>query len=389
MTSKIAVEPLRVPEGSGINFGAVVSNVDIESLTDADFAVIRDALFTHQVLVFENQGHVSPKAQFELTQRFDPAGGSSYGHGKTIDAERSILHPDLKTIPHQPQVQVIGNGRVASYEGLVDVRLRHPHHRTFHATSVPEAEDRDFTRFYRWHIDAALYGGGALAPPVVTTLLAVRVPGGRRQTCRYDDGTGDELADVPLGTTAFVSGYTMYEALSDADKLFARGAKAEYAPHPYVWMSSAKSRPDGLGLLSQGLEVPLDELPPHSADEVQVLPLCWRNPVTGKLALQVHPSAVRKLHLDGGKVVVDDLAEVREIVHRLQRPGIAPRYVYAHDWKEGDLVLFHNRGLLHSVVGAFAEDEVRLFRQCNIAASQFPEGPSSSSSSSPVAAATA
>ncbi|TGJ85202.1 hypothetical protein E0Z10_g3532 [Xylaria hypoxylon] len=371
MTSKITVEPLRLPEGSGIDFGAVASNADIENLTDNDFAVIRDALFTHQVLLFKNQGHVSPKAQFKLTQHFDPAGGSSYGHGKTIDAKRSILHPDLKTIPHQPQVQVIGNGRVASYEGLTDFQLRHPHHKTFHATAIPDDEDLDFTRFYRWHIDAALYG--PLAPSVVTTLLAVKVPGGRRQTCRYDDGTGDEL-DVPLGTTAFVSGYAMYDALSDEDKTFVRGAKIEYAPHPYVWMSSAKSRSDGLGLVSQGLEVPIDELPPHSQDETQILPLCWRNPVTGKLALQIHPSAVRKLHLADG-TVIGDLDEVREIVHRLQRPGIAPTRVYAHDWQQGDLVLFHNRGVLHSVVGAFAEDEVRLFRQCNIAASQFPEGP--------------
>lgn len=33
MASKITVEPLRFPEGSGINFGAVVSNIDIENLT--------------------------------------------------------------------------------------------------------------------------------------------------------------------------------------------------------------------------------------------------------------------------------------------------------------------------------------------------------------------
>lgn len=64
---------------------------------DADSHVIRDALFKNQVLVFKNQGHVSPKAQFELTRSFDPV-GTSYGHGKTIDAKRSILHPDLKTI---------------------------------------------------------------------------------------------------------------------------------------------------------------------------------------------------------------------------------------------------------------------------------------------------
>jgi len=267
-------------------------------------------------------------------------------------------------------VQVIGNGFVPEYEGLRDIRLKHPHHRTFHATRVPDADDRDNTRFYRWHIDAALYG---LAPPVATTLLAVRVPSGRRQTCRYDDGSGDAL-DVPLGTTAFVSGYTMFDRLSPAEQAFARTTRVEYAPHPYIWMSSARSRPTGLGMLTEGREVPLADLPAIDESQVQILPMCWRNPVTGKLALQVHPSAVRRLHLADG-TVVDDLAEVRERVHALQRPGIAPPLVYAHDWAEGDLVLFHNRGVLHSVVGAFADDEVRLFRQCNVAASHFPEGP--------------
>ncbi|KAH0425563.1 TfdA family Taurine catabolism dioxygenase TauD [Colletotrichum camelliae] len=381
MASQATITPLTTAEGSAVDFGAVVSNVDIENLTgripvksvtsyDADFDAIRDALFKHQVLVFKNQSHVSPKAQYEITQRFDPDAGASYGHAKTIDAKRSILHPDLKTIPHQPQVQVIGNGFVEEYEGLKNIQLRHPHHRTFHATTIPAEDDLDFTRFYRWHIDAALYG---LAPPVATTLLAVRVPGGRKQTLRYDDGTGEEMT-VPLGTTAFVSGYAMYDNLSPEDQEFVRTTKVEYAPHPYVWMSSAKSRSDGLGLVSEDKEVPLGDLPPIEEDKIQVLPMCWRNPVTGRLALQVHPSAVRKLHLKDGSVV-GNLAEVRETVHRLQRPGIAPKNVYAHDWEQGDFVVFHNRGVIHSVVGAFAETEVRLFRQCNIAASKLPEGP--------------
>ena len=165
----------------------------------------------------------------------------------------------------------------------------------------------------------------------------------------------------------------MYNLLSEEDQRFARTTKVEYAPHPYIWMSGAKSRPTGLGMVSEGKELQLSDLPAIEEEKIQILPMTWRNPVTGKLALQIHPSAVCKLHLADGSVI-DDLAEVREIVYRLQRPGIAPKLVYAHDWEEGDFVLFHNRGLLHSVVGAFAEDEVRLFRQCNIAASHFPEG---------------
>lgn len=235
---------------------------------------------------------------------------------------------------------------------------------------IPEEDDLDFTRFYRWHIDAALYG---LAPPVATTLLAVKVPKGRRQTVRYDDGTGDEL-DVPLGTTAFVNGETMYEILSNEDKEFVRTTKVEYAAHPYIWMSPAKSRPTGLGLLSQSKELPSSSLPAIDPSFIQILPMLWLNPHTGKPALQIHPSAIRRLHLADGSVI-EDLEEVREIAYRLQRPGIDPKRVYAHDWQEGDLVVFHNRGVLHSVVGAFGEKEVRVFRQCNIAGSKMPKGP--------------
>jgi hypothetical protein len=56
-------------------------------------------------------------------QAFDPE-ARSYGHGnnETGKQAKSILHPDLKTIPHQPEVQLIGNGKVpGEYEGLDSV----------------------------------------------------------------------------------------------------------------------------------------------------------------------------------------------------------------------------------------------------------------------------
>jgi alpha-ketoglutarate-dependent taurine dioxygenase len=34
--------------------------------------------------------------------------------------------------------------------------------------------------------------------------------------------------------------------------------------------------------------------------------------------------------------------------------------------RENDLVLFHNRGVLHTVVGAFAPDQVRAFHQVRL-----------------------
>jgi hypothetical protein len=86
------------------------------------------------------------------TQAFDPA-SESYGHGnnKTGKTKKSILHPDLKTIPRVPQVQLIGNGTVYNHEGLAEAKLKHPHHKTFHADPVSEEdESKGATRFYRW-----------------------------------------------------------------------------------------------------------------------------------------------------------------------------------------------------------------------------------------------
>jgi alpha-ketoglutarate-dependent taurine dioxygenase len=365
----LEVRPLQVPPTSAVDFGVEIGNIDAENLTDADFEVIRNALYNSHVVVLRNQAGLSPKAQYKLTRLFDPA-SENYGHGKTLDAKRSVLHPDLKTIPHQPQVQVIGNGFYEEYEGLKNITLVHPHHKKFHKEAIPEEDDLQATRFFRWHIDAALYG---LNPPKVTSLLAVKVPAGRRQTLRYDDGTSEEL-DVPLGTTAFVSGQKMYDILSEEDKEFVRGAKVEYAPHPYIWMSPARSRSDGLGMVSDGLELPLSDLPPINEADIKILPMCWKNPLTGKLALQIHPSAIKAIHLPNGKVV-NDLKEARELVYRLQRPAISAQYVYPHDWVEGDCVLFNNQGVLHSVVGAFSPEEKRLFRQCNMASSEGVMGP--------------
>ncbi|CAI7567481.1 unnamed protein product [Penicillium pancosmium] len=364
----VSFRPLPKTNGSQVDFGTELSGLNLENLSDNDFTILRKALYENQVVVIKNQKNLSPRAQYELTRRFDPSAGL-YSHGKTID-KRSVLHADLTTIPHQPQVQVIGSGTVPEYEGLFNLQLKHPHHKSFHKNPIPPDEDASFTHFYRWHIDSAMYN---LDPPLVTSLLAVQVPSDRRQTLRYDDET-DTIIDVPLGTTAFFSGYHLYEMLTDEEKHFVRTSKVEYAPHPYIWMSKAKSRSNGLGIISEGLELPENELPPFEESKIKTYPMAWKNPITNQLAMMVYPTCVRKIHLENGDVL-NDLDEVREKLYKLQRRAIEPQFVYAHDWKEGDLVLFNNHGVMHSIVGSFKEEEVRLFRQCNMAASRPPLGP--------------
>lgn len=152
----------------------------------------------------------------------------------------------------------------------------------------------------------------------------------------------------------------------------------------------------------------------------------WKNPVTGNLHFEVHPCGAKEILVDplpkGAKhegslypdgAVISDLKEVRNLLYRMQRPAISPSvgfcfqpffslffnmshssstrmtgecyltpycevdYSLISDCRrENDLVLFHNRGVLHTVVGAFRPDQVRAFHQCNLAASDEPQGPS-------------
>jgi xanthine dioxygenase len=367
MSLKIA--PLMPAHGSDVDFGAEVSPCDLAALSDPDFAALERAVLTHHVVVVRGQAKLAPKDQFELTRRFDPT-VQTYGHGHDKDLIRkSVLVQDLVSIPDVPQVQLLGNGLVKDHEGLEEVMLRHPSQRTFHHAPLTDAQEADdITRFYRWHIDAALY---KLHPPKVTTLLALEVPKNRPQTVTYDDGSGDTL-QVPLGTTAFVSGYRAFHDLSSAQKDFALHTAARYAPHPYVWIRDARANSDGLGLVSKGKELAREALPPFKEDEIVTLPLVWLNPVTGQPALQTHACCVEDLITDGKPI--GDLTEVRRVLRTLMRPAIAPSKVYAHPWQAGDLVIFNNRGVWHSVVGALRPSDHRVYHQCNLASSEPPLG---------------
>jgi xanthine dioxygenase len=363
-----ALEFSPLPSSSkDVAFGVDAGVLDLGRLTEAHFAELERAVQTHQVVVVREQSELSPRRQLELTRRFDPT-AQTYGHGNRIDImKQSVLMQDLVSIPAVPEVKLLGHGRVENHEGIAAVELRHPSHRSFHREPLDDAsEARGLTRFYRWHMDAALY---ELHPPRVTTLLALGVPDGRRETVVYDDGSADTL-DVSLATTAFVSGEQAFASLSPENQKLALSTRVRYAPHPYVWMKHARARSNGLGLFSEGRELARNDLPPFDEAKIMTLPLAWVNPLTGKHSLQVHAYCVEDLSVDG--VSVGDLAECRRLLYELMRPCIAPSRVYAHPWRPGDLVIFHNRSVWHSVVGSLRPSETRVYHQCNLASGEPP-----------------
>ncbi|KAJ7832406.1 hypothetical protein B0H14DRAFT_3142891 [Mycena olivaceomarginata] len=149
------------------------------------------------------------------------------------------------------------------------------------------------------------------------TLYTLRVPRGLPQVCRYDNGTGDVLS-VPLGTTAFVAGKTVWG-------VGAPSPGAEECRHARARHSTR------LGLECDGIEVELGALPPWEEVQRKTLPVLWKNPVTGELAFQVHPcgavellinslpeSAAREAALYPDGVHLTDLKEVRDLLYTMQ-----------------------------------------------------------------------
>ncbi|KAH6874976.1 alpha-ketoglutarate dependent xanthine dioxygenase [Coprinopsis sp. MPI-PUGE-AT-0042] len=284
------------------NFGREVKGVNPENLTEEESKSISDSLY----------------------KKLDAA-SESYNRGNN------------KTIPSIPQVQLIGNGTVHDHWGLAEAKLKHPSHKTFHKTVVSqEDEDKGVTRFYRWHIDTALYD---LNPPRVTTLYGLTVPQGNPQVVRYDDGTSDELP-VPFSTTAFVSGTTMFDILPKEYQSFAVRTKVKYAPHPYVWMAPAHAISTGLGIESEGLDLPLEELP----------------------AQEEFPRSKSSLCSERTPSPANCTSKSTLVAHKNSSSPLSP--------------LLPQKKTLSTPTVHTSKSSKRAFHQCNLAASDEPVGPS-------------
>lgn len=386
-TTVLKVTPSPRGFGCSIELPSYANN-DPANLNEVDFKKLYEATLTYLVAIIPEQEKLSPKSQYLLTKRFDPTipepkleGFAGYGHGKEFRHQQSVLRKDGTSVKSQPQVQILGQGVFGpgelGNENGEEITLTHPSHTSFHHTPLTEDEinKEHKTRFYRWHIDSALYD---LSPPMVTTLLGITVPPATHtQTIDYDDGSGDVL-QLTQGSTCFVSGAEAFDRLSDDEKEFALNTTVEYAPHPYIFISPARATKDGLTMVSEGKENDFKDLPEWDESKIKHLPMVWTNPVTGKHHLQVHGCCLYKLHTKSGdQMKTLQLEDARKKAHSMMRPAISPEKVLAHSWKQGDLVIFFNRGVLHSVTGEFkgvnnGVDERRLMHQCNIASGADP-----------------
>ncbi|KAM0755092.1 Clavaminate synthase-like protein [Meredithblackwellia eburnea MCA 4105] len=369
------VTPITQPNSSRVDFGATVTNLALSTpLSDAAFAVVEQALYKYKVIVFPDAAsQITPDLQFALVKRFDP---DAYEHGHndataSHKGQKSLLHGIGNSIQSHPEIKLVGGGVQGEIGG--NKNLEQAGHWAYHRFPLTEEERLEGkTRWHRWHMDAALFKTDL---PLVTTLLAVAVPQGPDLTVQWDDGSGNTMKVAP-GTTGFISGSKMFNLLSEEDKLMCENSTVAYAPYPYQWGGPSKGNSNGLGTYNEGKEMAFEDLPPWDEKDLKVYPLVWTNPVTGEKSLQVHSVAVWKLHLksspDAPVTTVDDLAEVRKILYKLQRPAVEPHYIFAPPYKKGDLVMFYNRGVYHSATDYPESYGTRTMLQAHVACSYPP-----------------
>jgi alpha-ketoglutarate-dependent taurine dioxygenase len=170
----------------------------------------------------------------------------------------------------------------------------------------------------RWHTDKSFRP----APSLATLLHAVELPPNGGDTC-------------------FANMYAAYEALPEARKAALASLRVVHS-----WEHSR----DNVGVELSREE--LDDAPPMSH------PLVRSNPETGRCALFLGMHAA---YIDGMSY-----AQGHELILELEAHATKDEFVYRHRWREGDLLMWDNRCLLHRADSNFDTHHYRrvMHRTC-------------------------
>jgi taurine dioxygenase len=95
-------------------------------------------------------------------------------------------------------------------------------------------------------------------------------------------------------------------------------------------------------------------------------PVFLTHPLTGRRVLYANP---------GYSMRINELPEKEsdEILAFLFEHQTRPEYRYAHQWEEGDVMLWEDIGTIHNAVADYGPDEPRLIKRCQVMASAFGE----------------
>jgi taurine dioxygenase len=208
--------------------------------------------------------------------------------------------------------------------GEPQVRPWIPHVDGFPAVTTLSSEDRDTKGDGRrlvagatWHTDDSFMA----APSALTALHGVTVP---------------EIG----GDTEFANLYLAYDALPAEMKRRLDGLRAVHMMQPDRDVGRTRSI---------AAEVRAAQIP-------STHPVVRTHPETGRKSLYV--SRNRMDHIVGM-----ERAEGHRLIDELTEHATQSRFVYRHKWRQGDLVIWDNRCLMHRANGDYPEGARRFMRR--------------------------
>jgi len=259
-SSRVEVVP------SGKACGAEIRGIDINTMTDSDFAAVEQALYDHLVVVLRGQqlGHAGLVA---FGKRF----GELEAPGMSIIGKPYIdEYPDILVISN-----IVENGQPQGNLGAGEAA---------------------------WHTDMSYRDN----PISFAILSAVELP-------------------PSGGNTYFSNQYLAYEALSDALKTKLDG---RMLIHDETYNSA--------GQLRKGFKEVTDPRQAPGAHH----PVFRTHPVTGRKAIYLG----RRLN---GCIIGLPLEESERLLDELWAHASRPEFVWGHEWRLGDVLIWDNRCLIH------------------------------------------
>jgi len=183
-----------------------------------------------------------------------------------------------------------------------------------------------------WHTDMSYSKEIAFA----NVLYAIKIP--RR------DGR-------PLGATEFANMHAAYEDLPGSIK---ERLKDATVLHDFAkFWDKMRAQPGST-------RAPLTEEQRRKKPPVSH-PVFLRHPITGKKVLYANPGYAIRIN----ELPEDESDKLLEflLAHQLQE-----KYRYAHQWTEGDVLMWDNIGTLHYARPDYGPDEPRLIKRCQVMA---------------------
>jgi taurine dioxygenase len=156
----------------------------------------------------------------------------------------------------------------------------------------------------------------------------------------------------PVGDTLFASMTAAYDALPEATKARIAGLSGVHNYTAQYERRLAKMKAQGLRR-----EELTDEMRAKVPDVVH--PVVRTHPLTGKKCVYVNVAFVNE-------IVGLDPEEAVRLRDELVEHSTAPRFVYRHRWREGDLLIWDNSATQHLAIADYALPQRRLMYRTTV-----------------------